>query len=101
MIFKCTYFFPLKAVIPTHIENLCFPDAGEWPPPICANRGNEALPGEEQCYSLVITNDTGERKFGYCRRVQPEGAPICLPLAYCILTPYRASGFYFKVLFLV
>lgn len=89
--------FPPEAVTPSHIESLCFPDAGEWPPPMSPTRG-EALPGEEQCYSLVITSDTGERKFGYCRRVQPEGAPICLPLAYCILTPYRASGFFFKVL---
>ncbi|KAE8742896.1 hypothetical protein FOCC_FOCC011514 [Frankliniella occidentalis] len=90
--------FPPEASVPSHIENLCFPDAGEWPPPICSSRGGETLPGEEQSYCLTITSDTGERKYGYCRRVQPEGAPICLPLAYCILTPYRASGFYFKVL---
>lgn len=57
------------------------------------------MAGEEQCYSLVITSEAGDRKYGYCRRVQPEGAPICLPLAYCILTTHRASGFYFKVFF--
>ncbi|XP_034235043.1 DENN domain-containing protein 2A-like [Thrips palmi] len=91
--------FPPEAIVPSHIENLCFPDAGEWPPPITSVKGaSDSLPGEEQCYSLVVTSEVGERKYGYCRRVQPEGAPICLPLAYCILTQHRASGFYFKVL---
>lgn len=51
-----------------------------------------------QCYSLVLTNEKGERKFGYCRRVLPEEASVCLPLTYCIISQFRAPGFYYKVL---
>lgn len=72
------------------MEHLCFPDASYWPP----------LPmdrADEQAYSLVLTNESGVRTYGYCRRVLPEGASICLPLAYCIISPFRARGFYYKV----
>lgn len=53
---------------------------------------------EAQCYSLIITNELGERTFGYCRRVLPEGSTACLPLAYCILSKHRAPGFYRRIL---
>ena len=42
-------------------------------------------------------DERGERRYGYCCRVRPEDGPI-LPLAYCLITKYRASGFYQKVL---
>lgn len=51
-----------------------------------------------QCYSLMITKETGERTYGYCRRVLPEGSRNCLPLVYCILSKHRASNFYKRVL---
>lgn len=51
-----------------------------------------------QCYSLMITKETGERTYGYCRRVLPEGSKNCLPLVYCILSKHRASNFYKRVL---
>lgn len=51
-----------------------------------------------QCYSLVITKENGERTYGYCRRVIPEGSKQCLPLVYCILSKYRAPSFYRKLL---
>jgi len=86
----------LQARVVPHIADFCFPDASEWPPP-AVEVEEGAASGEEQCYCLVLTTETGERKFAYCRRVQPEGANLCLPLAYCLLTPNRASGFYFKV----
>ena len=80
-----------QAKPPPLIEALCFPDAGNWPPKL------ENEEREEQCYSLVITNENGERKFGYCRRVLPEGSDLCLPLIYCIVTSHRADGFFYKV----
>lgn len=79
------------------MEHLCYPDASDWSPDLMkkltANQ-NES----RQCFSLVITNEKGERKFGYCRRVLPEEASVCLPLTYCIISSYRAPGFYHKVL---
>lgn len=42
-------------------------------------------------------DDKGDCRYGYCCRVKPEGGPI-LPLAYCMITKFRASGFYHKVL---
>lgn len=75
--------------MPQKIENLCFPEAASGP----LDQSNNA-----QCYSLVITNDKGERTFGYCRRVIPEGSDNCLPLTYCILSKHRALRFYKKIL---
>ncbi|KAK7866426.1 hypothetical protein R5R35_008953 [Gryllus longicercus] len=86
--------YPVNASVPPLIEHLCFPDAADWPPRSSA----ENAYCDEQSYSLVITNEIGDHMFGYCRRVMPEGMDICLPLAYCILSPYRAKGFYFKIL---
>ncbi|KAK6645425.1 hypothetical protein RUM43_001702 [Polyplax serrata] len=83
--------FPPEVKPPPLIEALCFPDATNWPPAT----GNES---DDQYYSLVVTNENGERKFGYCRRVLPEGGNLCLPLTYCIITPHRANGFFYKVL---
>lgn len=75
--------------IPHNIEDLCFPESDGAPP----DASNTA-----QAYSLLITNAKGERMFGYCRRVLPEGGTHCLPLAYCILSKYRAPRFYKKIL---
>ncbi|KAJ9593008.1 hypothetical protein L9F63_015327, partial [Diploptera punctata] len=91
--------YPLDADVPPHIEHLCFPDAKDWPPPVSNTSSvTGASSIDEQSYSLVITSETGGRRFGYCRRVLPEGSNICLPLAYCIISPFRASGFYYKIL---
>ncbi|XP_023713719.1 uncharacterized protein LOC111867790 isoform X2 [Cryptotermes secundus] len=95
--------YPLDADVPPHIEHFCFPDARDWPPPPPPPPpATPSQPGcggnDEQSYSLVITSETGVRRFGYCRRVQPEGSSLCLPLAYCIISPFRASGFYYKIL---
>lgn len=76
---------------PPLIESLCFPDASTWSQSSCS------LQQGEQYYSLVITNENGDRKFGYCRRVLPEGGNFCLPLVYCIISSHRANGFYYKV----
>lgn len=88
----------IKSIFPAHvkpepnIESLCFPDASDWPP------SSENQRPDEQYYSLVVTNENGDRKFGYCRRVLPEGGHFCLPLVYCIISQHRANGFYYKVL---
>ncbi|KAJ8929052.1 hypothetical protein NQ314_018321 [Rhamnusium bicolor] len=81
--------YPPHVDIPHNIENLCFPECDNVP----LDSTNTA-----QTYSLLITNDKGERMFGYCRRVLPEGSTQCLPLAYCILSKHRAQRFYKKIL---
>lgn len=75
--------------IPAYIEKLCFPDSDDH---------RVSYSAREQCYSLVITDASGERIYGYCRRVLPEGSCCCLPLAYCILTKNRAPRFYKRIL---
>ncbi|XP_019771863.2 DENN domain-containing protein 2B isoform X1 [Dendroctonus ponderosae] len=82
--------FPPNVDIPRDIEHLCFPESSDSPP----LEGTSAA----QTYSLLITSETGDRTYGYCRRVLPEGSNYCLPLAYCILSKYRAPKFYKKIL---
>ncbi|XP_018334252.1 DENN domain-containing protein 2D-like isoform X2 [Agrilus planipennis] len=84
---KCKY--PDNIEMPHKIEELCFPDA---------QFESMDLSEAAQCYSLVITNASGERTYGYCRRVLPEGSNTCLPLVYCIVSPHCAPGFYKKIL---
>ncbi|CAH1154284.1 unnamed protein product [Phaedon cochleariae] len=81
--------YPSCVDIPEKLENLCFPESDSVP----LDTTNTS-----QNYSLLITNDKGERMYGYCRRVLPEGSTRCLPLAYCILSIYRAPRFYKKIL---
>ncbi|XP_052758019.1 DENN domain-containing protein 2A-like isoform X1 [Galleria mellonella] len=85
--------FPSQVHVPPHIENLIFPETLSW-----TSNGEWSADASAQCYSLVLTDERGERSYGYCRRVLPEGATTCLPLCYCIIGKYRAPGFYYKVL---
>ncbi|CAK1546442.1 unnamed protein product [Leptosia nina] len=85
--------FPNQVQVPPHIENLIFPET------LSAGTIAEYSAEENaQCYSLVLTDEKGERAYGYCRRVLPEGATSCLPLCYCLIGKYRAPGFYYKIL---
>ncbi|XP_050557796.1 uncharacterized protein LOC118280486 [Spodoptera frugiperda] len=86
--------FPSQVQVPPHIENLVFPETMSSSP-----RSEWSVDARSlQCYSLVLTDERGERAYGYCRRVLPEGATTCLPLCYCLIGRYRAPGFYYKVL---
>ena len=71
------------------IEELCFPDSLHWAP----------QPREKtHTYTLVLTDCSGNRTFGYCRRIAAEGDDVCLPLALCILTRHnRARGLFSQV----
>ncbi|XP_075988713.1 uncharacterized protein LOC142984783 [Anticarsia gemmatalis] len=86
--------FPSQVQVPPHIENLVFPETMSAAPKSEWSVDARSL----QCYSLVLTDERGERAYGYCRRVLPEGATTCLPLCYCLIGRYRAPGFYYKVL---
>uniref|UniRef100_A0A2S2NTL5 Suppression of tumorigenicity 5 protein n=1 Tax=Schizaphis graminum TaxID=13262 RepID=A0A2S2NTL5_SCHGA len=80
--------YPVQAEIPEQFENLCFPDAHVWP----------FTADDCRTYSLTVTDENGRRNYGYCYRVQPEGAAYCLPLVYCIYSSIKANSFYFKIL---
>ncbi|XP_065347656.1 DENN domain-containing protein 2B-like isoform X3 [Cloeon dipterum] len=82
--------FPANAQVPDEIKLFVFPDASDWPP----HEGSE----HKKQYSIVLTSDSGARSYGYCQRIVPEGMDLCLPLAYCIVTKHRASGFFYKIL---
>ncbi|XP_055686374.1 DENN domain-containing protein 2A-like [Lutzomyia longipalpis] len=82
--------FPPGMSIPRNLEQLVFP---------CGIKQNDGRPVKDgQEYSLILTNDNGERLYGYCRRILPENSEILLPMAYCLLTDTKAPGFYFKLL---
>lgn len=49
-------------------------------------------------FFLILPLGNGYHVYGYCRRILPESCEICLPLAYCIISEVKASGFYFKIL---
>ncbi|XP_035703289.1 uncharacterized protein DDB_G0283357 [Folsomia candida] len=81
--------FPPNAKLPSGVEQFCFPDSLEWP----CHEGTSA-----QFYTLAITDQRGSRKFGCCYRILPEGANICIPITYCVISSHRAIGFYREVL---
>lgn len=79
--------YPADEEVPQSIEQLVFPS------PRLTNQTSA-----DQDYSLILTDDSGYRIYGYCRRVLPESCEICLPLAYCLICETKAPGFYFKIL---
>jgi len=81
--------YPNHANVPNGVEQFCFPDSTHWPPP---------LQTASDPYTIVLTDSKGDRQYGYCRRIVPEGAQTCIPITYCILTRHRSAGFYHKVL---
>lgn len=86
LLIKYLYF---QIELPKKIEDLCFPD-------VIGGPLAESITA--QCYSLLITTESGDRLYGYCRRVIPEGSRHCVPLVYCILSKRRAPMFYRKIL---
>ncbi|XP_046654044.1 DENN domain-containing protein 2C-like [Daphnia pulicaria] len=81
--------YPDSLAVPFGVENFCFPDSTHWPPPL-------QTAGEP--YTIVLTDSKGDRMYGYCHRVVPEGAQTCIPITYCLLSRHRAAEFYNKLL---
>ncbi|XP_050422458.1 DENN domain-containing protein 2B-like [Adelges cooleyi] len=82
------YKYPEQAEVPKQIESLCFPDSHVWP----------FTADDCRTYTLTVTDESGRRYYGYCYRIQPEGASYCLPLVYCLYSTIKANSFYFRVL---
>ena len=75
----------------------CFPDAEYWSPDRCNQETN--LCGVGRTQFLVLTDLQGNRRFGYCRRILPEGDKfnVTLPIAYCLISS-RKSRIYPMIL---
>lgn len=77
-----------------------FPDSVELP----HNIGEMVFPNHSciykqdvltQNFTQIFTDISGNRLYGYCRRVRPEASDIFLPLCYVILSKHLAPGLYF------
>ncbi len=83
----------IEAILPPGVEHFCFPDSSQWPPPSA-----ESAPAP--AYTIVLTDANGDRLFGHCRRIVPEGEQVPIPITYCLLSRHRSAGFYAKVFIL-
>lgn len=82
--------FPVRPAtpVPPEVEQLVFPSAH-----LVHNSRADA-----QEYTVILTDIHGSHVYGYCRRVLPESCDICLPLAYCLISRFKAPGFFAKIL---
>ncbi|XP_061618519.1 DENN domain-containing protein 2A-like isoform X1 [Phyllopteryx taeniolatus] len=71
------------------IPKFCFPDAKDWEPA-------DSYPSE--MFSFVLTGEDGSRRFGYCRRLLPNGRGKRLPEVYCIVSRLGCFKLFSKVL---
>lgn len=79
--------FPKDATLLPMLEEFIYP-----------SKNLQIMTKEDQNFCLVLTDESGSHLYGYCRQVLPEDSEICLPLTYCLISPVKASGFYFNVL---
>lgn len=79
--------FPKDATLLPMLEEFIYP-----------SKNLQVMTKEDQNFCLVLTDESGSHLYGYCRQVLPEDSEICLPLTYCLISPVKASGFYFNVL---
>ncbi|XP_077399679.1 DENN domain-containing protein 2A-like isoform X2 [Vanacampus margaritifer] len=71
------------------IPKFCFPDTKDWEPA-------HSYPSE--MFSFVLTGENGSRRFGYCRRLLPNGRGKRLPEVYCIVSHLGCFKLFSKVL---
>jgi hypothetical protein len=74
------------------LEQFCFPDIEQWKP---------VLSYTSESYSFVLTDMEGKRRFGYCRRLLPNGKGPRLPEVFCIVSPLGCFDLYAKILDIV
>ncbi|KAM4675660.1 DENN domain-containing protein 2A [Discoglossus pictus] len=71
------------------IPQFCFPDAKDWSPV------NQFI---SETFSFVLTGEDGSRRFGYCRRLLPNGKGKRLPEVYCIVSRLGCFNLFSKIL---
>ncbi|XP_061415771.1 DENN domain-containing protein 2B-like [Lethenteron reissneri] len=79
------------------IPHFCFPDVRELGPVVGpgAPEGPRG-PCPSETFSFVLTYEDGIRRFGYCRRLTPEGKG--LPEVYCIISRLGCFTLFSKIL---
>ncbi|XP_067863358.1 DENN domain-containing protein 2C-like [Heptranchias perlo] len=71
------------------IPQFCFPDVSEW---VAVSQ----LISET--FSFVLTGEDGSRRFGYCRKLLPNGKGKRLPEVYCIVSRLGCFNLFSKIL---
>ncbi|XP_043944181.1 DENN domain-containing protein 2A isoform X2 [Protopterus annectens] len=71
------------------IPQFCFPDAKDWVP---------VTVFASETFSFVLTGEDGSRRFGYCRRLLPNGKGKRLPEVYCIVSRLGCFNLFSKIL---
>uniref|UniRef100_UPI00398E637F DENN domain-containing protein 2C-like isoform X2 n=1 Tax=Pristiophorus japonicus TaxID=55135 RepID=UPI00398E637F len=71
------------------IPQFCFPDVSEW---VAVSQ----LMSET--FSFVLTGEDGSRRFGYCRKLLPNGKGKRLPEVYCIVSRLGCFNLFSKIL---
>ncbi|XP_003388654.1 PREDICTED: DENN domain-containing protein 2A-like [Amphimedon queenslandica] len=74
------------------LGQFCFPDLQQWKPVVHYT---------SESYSFVLTNIDASRRYGYCRRLLPDGKSPRLPEVYCIISPLGCFDLYAKILDIV
>ncbi|XP_064281502.1 DENN domain-containing protein 2B isoform X2 [Passer domesticus] len=71
------------------IPQFCFPDAKDWLPVSEYN---------SETFSFMLTGEDGSRRFGYCRRLLPNGKGPRLPEVYCVISRLGCFDLFSKIL---
>ncbi|XP_078276994.1 DENN domain-containing protein 2C-like isoform X2 [Rhinoraja longicauda] len=71
------------------IPQFCFPDINEWTP---------VSQLTSETFSFVLTGEDGSRRFGYCRKLLPNGKGKRLPEVYCIVSRLGCFNLFSKIL---
>ncbi|XP_072419519.1 DENN domain-containing protein 2C-like [Chiloscyllium punctatum] len=71
------------------IPQFCFPDASEW---VAVSQLTS------ETFSFVLTGEDGSRRFGYCRKLLPNGKGKRLPEVYCIISRLGCFNLFSKIL---
>lgn len=81
--------FPSSSKAPSTIAQLIYPNQK-----VIADMVRK----QNQNFCLILTDEYGNQFYAYCRQLLPEGSEKCLPLAYCIVSKIKSTGFYFQIL---
>lgn len=90
--YKPKVLFSIPKEIPesdSFVCNFCFPDVDLWKPQ-CDYEG--------ELFSFVLTSETGDRRYGWCKRYLPPGSGPRLPEALCIVSDVGEYGMYAQLL---
>ena len=71
-----------------NVAQFCFPDTTPFP----------TTEMENERFSFVLTEDDGDRRFGYCLRKLAQGTGLRMPICFVVLTYIPCEPLYNKIL---